>query len=154
MTINNKPLKPLKPWRSLDEQLQILSDRGMQIDDWETARNYLEKLGYYRLSGYWYPLRSINSKASKEKGYAVRDDNFIDDSHFKDVIDLYIFDKKLRLMALDALERIEMAIRVDVAHTLGERDPLAHENPNCLHGNFSRKKIKNGTNQGITAHQI
>lgn len=29
---------------------------------------------------------------------------------------------------------------VDVAHRPGERDPFAHENPNFLHDNFSRKK--------------
>lgn len=53
-------------------------------------------------------------------------------------------------MAVDALERIEMALRVDVAHLLGERDPQAHQNSDCLHGNFAKKKKK----QGKTGHQL
>ena len=42
-----------KPWISLGQQLELLTDRGMTIDEPEIARSYLEKLGYYRLSGYW-----------------------------------------------------------------------------------------------------
>jgi len=66
---------------------------------------------------------------------------------------LYVFDKKLRLLALDALERIEMAVRVDVAHVLGQRDPLAHEKPACLHGNFNRPLPK-GPDKDKTPHKL
>ena len=34
------------------------------------------------------------------------------DTHMSDAVDLYVFDKKLRLLALDALERIELALQV------------------------------------------
>lgn len=30
---------------------------------------------------------------------------------FDDVLDLYVFDRKLRLLVLDALERVEVAVR-------------------------------------------
>jgi abortive infection bacteriophage resistance protein len=46
-------------------------------------------------------------------------------------MDLYVFDKKLRLLFLDAIERIEVGLRVEVALILGRygafsyRDPLA-----------------------------
>ena len=51
----------------------------------------------------------------------------------------YVFDKRLRLLLLDALERIEVALRVDIAHFLGARDPWAHLSPDELHGNFAKK---------------
>ena len=70
------------------------------------------------------------------------------------MVRLYVFDKKLKLLALDALERIELAVRVDVAHTLGARDPMAHENPACLHGHFTKKKIGHGPTQGRTRHEV
>lgn len=146
-------MKPLKPWLSFADQLQKLQERGLQVDDPVAAREYLERLGYYRLSGYWYPLRSIDLKKSFAQGKAVRDDDFVQGSRFEDVVRLYVFDKKLRLMALDALERIEIAVRVDVAHLLGQRDPLAHENPACLHGNFTKKLIAKGPDSGQTQHQ-
>ena len=127
-------MKPLKPWLSFADQLQQLQDRGLQVDKPAAALDYLERLGYYRLSGYWYPLRAIDPVASMVQGKAVRLDSFAPGCRFEDVVRLYVFDKKLRLLALDALERIEMAVRVDVAHLLGQRDPRAHENPACLHG--------------------
>lgn len=147
-------MKPLKPWLSLTDQLQLLQERGMRVDNPEAALNYLNRLGYYRLSGYWYPMRRIDQAASAEQNRAVRENRFVAGSHFEDVVRLYVFDKKLRLLALDALERIEMAVRVDVAHLLGRRDPLAHEKAACLHGNFARKPIKRGPDSGRTAHDV
>ena len=147
-------MKPIKPWRSFPDQLQQLQARGLQVDNPIAALDYLERLGYYRLSGYWYPLRAIDQAASVAQGKAVRMDTFAPGSRFEDVVRLYVFDKKLRLLALDALERIEMAVRVDVAHLLGQRDPSAHENPACLHGNFAKKLITKGADAGKTPHQV
>lgn len=147
-------MKPLKPWLSFPEQLQQLQARGLHVDDHAAALDYLERLGYYRLSGYWYPLRVIDPVASQAQGKAVRLDSFVPGSRFEDVVRLYVFDKKLRLLALDALERIEMAVRVDVAHLLGQRDARAHENPACLHGNFTKKQITKGPEKGKTQHQV
>jgi abortive infection bacteriophage resistance protein len=147
-------MKPLKPWCSFSDQLQQLQARGLQVDDSAAALDYLERLGYYRLSGYWYPLRGIDKAASVARGKAIRLDTFVADSRFEDVVRLYVFDKKLRLLALDALERIEMAVRVDVAHLLGQRDPRAHENPACLHGNFAKRVIPKGPDAGKTQHQV
>ena len=140
----------LKPWKSMTDQLDLLKERGLLVDNDAAALDYLSRIGYYRLSGYWYPLRKIDNDTSLQQKRPVRFDHFIQNSYFEDVVQLYIFDKKLRLMALDALERIEMALRVDVAHLLGKKDPCAHENSACLHGNFA-KKVKN---KGKTEHQL
>jgi abortive infection bacteriophage resistance protein len=138
----------VKPWKSIDDQVEILRSRGLQIEDCDRAKRYLRRLGYYRLSGYWYPFRQFR-EADNGQTSELRRDDFIAGSRFGDLISLYVFDKKLRLLALDALERIEMALRVDVAHLLGKRDACAHENPNCFHGNFSIKI----NSDGKTAHQ-
>src|SRR5690606_13618172 len=146
--------KPIKPWVSFAEQLQQLQNRGLQVNNKAPALDYLERLGYYRLSGYWYPLRAIDTAASSAQNRAVRLNSFVNGSRFEDVVQLYVFDKKLRLLALDALERIEMAVRVDVAYLLGQRDPLAYKNPSCLHGNFAKRIIAKGPDAGKTQHQI
>lgn len=109
-------MKPLKRWLSFEDQLRQLEARGLAVDDSAAALDYLERLGYYRMSGYWYPLRKIDEAASQAQGKPVRQDVFMGDSRFEHVVQLYVFDKKLRLLAMDALERIEMAVRVDVAH--------------------------------------
>lgn len=64
-------MKPFKPWRSFEAQLQQLQGRGLQVDQPAAALDYLERLGYYRLSGYWYPLRVIGPAASLAQGRAA-----------------------------------------------------------------------------------
>nr|WP_299244166.1 Abi family protein [uncultured Halomonas sp.] len=144
-----------KQWKSFDEQLAILMERGLQVDDREAARSYLERIGYYRLSGYWYPFRQLELQQHDAGQLSYRRSNaFIEGSRFEEVINLYVFDKKLRLLALDALERIEMALRVDIAHLLGEQDIHAHENPKCFHGHFSKQVQRKGYAKGKTWHQV
>ncbi len=138
-------------WKSYADQLQILKDRGLLIDDEARAQTDLERIGYYCLSGYWYPFRELKGQPA---GLSFREDEFIAGSKFDDAVRLYVFDKNLRLMALDALERIERAIRVDVAHLLGERDCFAQHNPALLHGNFAKQKITKGKNTGKTEHEL
>ncbi|WP_416379083.1 Abi family protein [Altererythrobacter sp. H2] len=105
-------------WKSFADQLQILKDRGLTVGDDTRAIGYLEKIGYYCLSGYWYPFRAPKAQPV---GLVFREDHFLPGSTFEDAVALYAFDRKLRLLALDALERIERAIRVDVALG-GDRD--------------------------------
>lgn len=138
----------------MEEQLARLKQRGMGVDNDDAALSYLRRIGYYRLSGYWYPLRAIDEAASRREGMPIRLNEFVPGSRFEDVVKLYVFDKKLRLLAMDAMERIEMAVRVDVAYLLGNRDPCAHENPGCLDGNFSKKRRRRGPDAGRTDHEL
>lgn len=125
-----------KDWKSYKEQIAILQSRGMVIDDMAEAEHCLSRIGYYRLSGYSYPFRQYDKTNKKAL------DNFKGGTNFSDVVNLYNFDRKLRLLALDAIERIELAVQVEVAYLLGERDPLAHLNPAQLHTKFSTRKHK------------
>jgi len=115
----------LKPWMSFEDQLASLKAKGMQVGDEPRALHYLRRLGYYRLSGYWYPLRSKVDRRTAPPDSPERASTFMPGSCFEEVVQLYVFDKRL---ALDALERIEMAVRVDVAYLLGKR-LLAQEFP-------------------------
>ncbi|MDQ6882295.1 MAG: Abi family protein, partial [Pseudomonadota bacterium] len=76
-------------------------------------------------------------------------DQFMAGTRFVDDVNLYLFDKKLRLITLDALERIEVALRVDIAYVLGERNTFAHLDAGELHPGFSSKLLRNGS----TMHQ-
>ncbi|MHA3903700.1 Abi family protein [Castellaniella sp. WN] len=77
-------MKPLKPWRSFSDQLRQLQARGLVVDDQAAALDYLERLGCYRLSGYWYPLRSIDRAASQAQCKAIRLDTFASGSRFEE----------------------------------------------------------------------
>lgn len=122
-----------RPWKDRADQIVLLQSRGLDISDADIAKECLAKIGYYRLSGYWYSFRELDANRKVT-------DQFKPDAKFSDAVDLYIFDKKLRLLALDALERIEVAIRVEIAHTLGARDTFAHQNGSHLDGSFTKRK--------------
>lgn len=140
-----------KPWKSFAEQLELLKARGLLVDNEPAALDYLSRIGYYRLSGYWYSFRKLELNQGDDGKITYRRlDEFQEGSHFKDAVHLYVFDKKLRLLALDALERIELALRVDIAHLLGEQDICAHEEPSLFHGNFTKKT----NDKGKTQHQL
>ena len=137
-----------KPWLSVSEQIDKLQVQGLEVTDKPRAELTLRRIGYYRLSGYWYPFRErsglacsvpeIAGKPSKKdkKVQTFPLDSFKSGLRFQDAVDLYVFDKKLRLLVLDALERIEVALRVDISHTLGEIDPFAYLRPELLSDNF------------------
>lgn len=132
-----------KVWKSYDDQVNILRSRGMTIDLGEDqTKQFLQRLGYYRLSGYWYPMREIASRDSNNQ--PIRGDRFVEGTTFSLVVDLFIFDKSLRLLAVDAIERVELSVQVDISHLLGKVDPRAHEISTYFHGNFTKKPGKDG----------
>ena len=104
MSLWNGSLKmaPDGPLLSAEEQISRLRQRGMVIDDEAYARRCLSNVSYSRLKGYWIPSEDrASGKASK----------FSSDSRFEDVFDLYIFDRTLRLIVMDAIEWVEVALR-------------------------------------------
>lgn len=94
-----------KPPLSISGHIDLLKARGLQIADRDRAERYLKFIGYYRLGAYGRP-------------YQVKGDpyhNFQPGVSFDDLLALYIFDRRLRLLAMDAIERIEVAFRTTVS---------------------------------------
>lgn len=123
-----------KPHLTVPEQVQLLSSRGMAIPDRSSAERWLGVVGYYRLSGYSYPYRV------RQPGSRVRADQFTAGTSLDQVVALYGFDRELKLLILDALERIEIAMRFRVGYTLGRRGAYAHLSPTNLDGAFTRSR--------------
>lgn len=115
----------------------------MTITDEDRAKACLSRIGYYRLSAYWYPNRKSESFTDPNDGRQKTRvlDDFRDGTHFSDALDFYVFDKKLRLLVMDALERVEIGVRTDIAVLLGLHDPWVHRDASKLHGNFSRPNV-------------
>ncbi len=98
-----------KPFRTFDEQLNILeAERGLIINDHDYAKSCLTELNYYRLSGYSLTMR--------------KNDKFYKDLSFEDMMQIYNFDKELKLYILNYLEDIEISLRTHVAYELGKQD--------------------------------
>ena len=121
-----------KPRRTFDEQIDLLRSRGMTIGDRDLARHYLATVGYYAMGSYWYPAR----KEVEVDGVLTLSDEFVAGATFEHAVSLYLFDQKLRLIALEALERIERALKVQVAYILGASDRFAHRKPEFMRPKF------------------
>lgn len=91
-----------KPALTLDAQVEQLIRRGM-IGDPEKMQRRLGVVSYYRLSGYWFHRKTT-------------DDTFKPGTTFEVAWKQYIFDRKLRLLLMDAIERIEVALRTQFAY--------------------------------------
>ena len=140
------PASPPKPYKSYQELLSILESRGMTIEDSTRAIRKLAQVGYYRLSGFWYPCREI---CFDEKGQAKKEsfgsnwslkrhDTFLSGTSFNSIFALYLLDKKLRILVFDALERIEIFTRSIIAHELGRVSPLAYIDENLIRPKFKK----------------
>ncbi len=94
-------------------------NRGIEADQ-EVLLNHLQSINYYRLSGYLYSFRDGEEKY--KKGTTIRQ-----------VLQIYDFDSKLRILVLEAIERIEIAMKTQIAYKFSLRyGPFAYKNPKNL----------------------
>lgn len=107
MEIYNKP--PL----TYSDQVKLLGSRGMIIPDKRRAERHLSNISYYRLSAYMLPY--------KQKDEETILDAFREGVTWDMVYDLYVFDRKLRLLVFDAIERLEVAIRTQIIYQLSHK---------------------------------
>lgn len=125
MEYNKKPF-------TFEEQAQRLLDRGLQTDK-KSLVQCLKSVNYYRLSAYLYPYRK-------------EDDNFKQNTTLDKVWKNYCFDRQLRLLAMDACERIEISVKTDVvyflAHDKGAFAYLEEKNLSYLNKNEYESFIK------------
>ncbi len=126
-----------KPALSLDQQVDLLIERGLVVPDREKAIHYLRFIGYFRLSGYFHAFYA--------KGSTCPEYSFIPGTTFRTILDVYIFDRELRLLVMDAVERIEVAFRACISNTMSLRhgphwfmDPAYFTDPK-LHDEFLSK---------------
>ncbi|MBF0138918.1 MAG: Abi family protein [Magnetococcales bacterium] len=119
---------------NLDDQLELLASRGLDIGNRNDAREKLSAINYYRLSGYWHSFRARNSDG-------MVTDAFRTGNNLTNIITLYEFDRHLRLMVMDALERVEIAVRTQITYHLAlTYGTFAHTNPAHFSPKFQHDK--------------
>lgn len=95
--------KPALPPAAL---LAHVVSRGLTVTDPLEALHAFEYIGYYRLLTYMRPLQTEDAVTGVRR--------FAAGTTFRDLLTLYDFDRELRLLCLDAVERIEVALRAAV----------------------------------------
>ena len=88
---------PGKDFKTIEEQIEILSSRGLSIQDIPLAKDFLMHNNYYRISGYSLTLRDH--------------DVFSKNATFQNIVDIYCFDHELRHILLSYIEIIEVTIK-------------------------------------------
>jgi abortive infection bacteriophage resistance protein len=81
--------------------IPLLKNRGLAIPDEQKAISYFTNIGYYRLSAYCYPLLK-----DPKTGHLYKDG-----ATFDLVMNMYRFDRKLRILLFNEIEKIEVSIR-------------------------------------------
>ena len=101
-------MKYTKPAKTFEEQADLLIGRGL-IAEREKLIRKLQNVNYYRLSGYLFPYKDM-------------DENFIEGTDFSKIWKFYNFDRKLRLLVFDAIERIEVKARTSAAYHIAHNE--------------------------------
>lgn len=98
-----------KPAIHVVDQISLLKKKNLIVNDIDLTSHYLTTIGYYRLMIYFKPylIKTYNSE-----------DGFKPNISFDDVLQLYIFDRELRLLVSDAIERIEVTFRTAISNTM------------------------------------
>lgn len=102
-----------KPPLSLSEQIELLRSRGLILADCGSVEHYLTHIGYYRLSGYALPFQVGGTGPERH--------DFRPGVTFEAILDRYVFDRQLRLLVMDAIERIEISVRAALSNLLAPR---------------------------------
>ena len=98
---------------SIQAQLDKLRSRGLRFDDEQLAREYLANISYYRLRAYTYPFQE---NKDPQADHCFKCSNI----KFSDIIDLYCFDRRLRNLMFNAIEKIEVAVRARIVQAYSE----------------------------------
>jgi abortive infection bacteriophage resistance protein len=98
---------------SLEDQAILLASRGLVFDNWAGSFEHLEHIGYYRFTGYLRPF--------KIGGTGLDAESFQPGTTFELAHDRYIFDRRLRMLVLEAVEKIEIAARSAISNSVASR---------------------------------
>lgn len=114
-------MKYTKPALHFGQQADLLLTRGMSGDR-DLIVERLRSVSYYRLSGYAAPFRK---QSPSDPSTSLCE--FRTGTTFEEVWHRYVFDRHLRLLAMDAIERIEVAVRSLLAtHHAVAHGPFAY----------------------------
>lgn len=96
---------------NINAQIQLLKDRGLIITDYNKAKHILNNISYYRLSAYFYHY----IKKPKENHF------FYENTSFEDIFSLYCFDRELRKIIYNEIEKLEISFRTQIIYNFSIR---------------------------------
>lgn len=125
-----------KPFKTYEEQLDLLIDRGLIVKDREYALSILKRINYYRFSAYSLTLR--------------KNDVFYPNVLFENIYQLYLFDYDFRQIILRYSFHVEIAFRSYISYYHSEKyDPQSYLDPNYFENPVSHARFITDLNKAI-----
>ena len=123
-----------KTYSSPAQLVSLLQSRGLLIENATRTENYLRHIGYYRFSAYLYPLLTTPKENHVFKSGAT----------FNQALNMYRFDRHLRLLMFNEIEKIEVAVRSTIVNiTSRETGNLFWmTDPSCFYNAHAFAKTK------------
>lgn len=122
-----------KPFKTLDEQINILKSRGLIVHDDESAKLSLLCNNYYNVINYYSKFFMIPGT-----------DNYLHDVSFNEILSVYYFDKEIKSIFLKATIDIEKCLKSMIAYYFSESHPEDYSYLNV--NNFDCSKITKTVN--------
>ena len=120
----------IKEFKKLDEQIEILRNKGLIINDVAYAKDVLFRENYFFLNGY----RHIFMKSQTNKTY-------IDGTTFEELYSLFLFDRSFRNILFKNILTIENNLKSIISYQLSLRYGY-HEKDYLNHKNFTNNPEK------------
>jgi len=121
---------------SVEEQITLLRDKGLIINDINQATHFLSAVGYYRLSRYFQLF--LNYSHSNKDSY------FNKSLTFERIYGIYLFDSKLKMLVLEVIEKIEIALRASLTNVLAVKYGATWYTEENLFNKAWKRKNKSG----------
>jgi abortive infection bacteriophage resistance protein len=109
-------LTEMKQATTVEQQIKILKNRGIQIDmPEEKAKEILGDIGYFRLGFYCFPFETTYPNRQN------RTHKYKQETKFSDIVLLYYFDTDLRNILSKYLNRIEINFRTNIIYRVSNQ---------------------------------
>lgn len=124
----------MKQATTIEEQIERLQQRGIDIENVEKAKENLLDIGYFRLGFYLFPFEKTYPATDKK-----REHSYIVGTKFSSAITLYYFDVDLRNLLIRYISRIEVAFRTYLIYHISNKykeSPTWFVNPQIINSDF------------------
>jgi len=145
-----------KTFKTLDEQIDILKDKGLVIDDYNYTRSILLRENYFFISGYRHLFMNNNK--------------YIENTTFKELYSMFLFDRQLRNIIFKNILILENNIKSILSYVMSKnhgfkennylnpnnfvRDPKRGRQVNDLIKKMKRQININGKQHSATNHYL
>lgn len=153
----------MKPFKTHNQQLKILRDRGLDTGDGSKSKAILAEENYYNvINGY----KDLFLKRDS-RGRPISPETYIDNAHFNEIHALFSFDRELRNLLVKYLLKFETNLKSIISYRFSEKykEPNAYLSMNnfksgshhtketlkqiAMMSNLISNKVKNGGHNSI-----